>query len=309
MGCKIEPPGSWPTAPQNAYILGLKELPKEPFQINHKHIYFAHAYKKQAGATALLKRFKDGRGIIYDLEYLCDNNKRRVVTFGRWAGFAGAAIGLDIFCHQRNSALVQQTDPDKGYPAITQSFDLAGLVDLLTKKLSLVKTKPKIIVIGAEGRTGQGAMELLRMLNLPATRWDLQETRGGGPFREIVDHNVLINCVFVQKRISPFLTFETLEHPGRCLSVIADVSCEAGNPNNPLPVYDGVTTFKRPVRRIVSGELPLDVMAIDHLPSLLPKESSIDFSRQLLPHLISLLKSEKIPRIWRDTKAYYDQNC
>ena len=33
---------------------------------------------------------------------------------------------------------------------------------------------------------------------------------------------------------------------------------------------------------------PLDVMAIDNLPSLLPVESSQDFAAQLLPHLATL---------------------
>ena len=33
---------------------------------------------------------------------------------------------------------------------------------------------------------------------------------------------------------------------------------------------------------------PLDVMAIDNLPSLLPRESSEDFAAQLLPHLRAL---------------------
>jgi saccharopine dehydrogenase (NAD+, L-lysine-forming) len=33
---------------------------------------------------------------------------------------------------------------------------------------------------------------------------------------------------------------------------------------------------------------PLDVMAIDNLPSLLPAESSVDFAAQLLPSLLTL---------------------
>ena len=33
---------------------------------------------------------------------------------------------------------------------------------------------------------------------------------------------------------------------------------------------------------------PLDGMAIDNLPSLLPRESSLDFAEQLLPHLLAL---------------------
>ena len=121
VGCKMEPAGSWRKAPLNAYILGLKELPEESTEIKQRHIYFAHAYKNQAGADTILKRFKNGQGTIYDLEYLHDDNGRRVVTFGKWAGFIGTALGLDIFCHQ-------QVRPLETYPSITKSFDSAELM-------------------------------------------------------------------------------------------------------------------------------------------------------------------------------------
>ena len=315
-GCRIETPGSWPTAPLNAYILGLKELPEETIPIKHRHIYFAHVYKKQAGAAALLKRFKNGQGVIFDLEYLHDENGGRVVTFGKWAGFIGAGLSLDIFCqHPSDRALgpcsaggaMGRSRPGEEHPGITHSFNSTQLIDRLSEKLSLLKNAPRIIIIGAQGRTGQGAIELLHSLNLEATEWDLQETKDGGPFKEIVDYNILINCVLVKEKIPPFLTFKTLEVPTRRLSVIADIACDPGSPFNPLPIYDHTTTFEHPTHRLISGPDPLDVMAIDHLPSLLPAESSIDFSGQLLPYLTALLESEEMPRIWRNAKTYYDR--
>ena len=300
-GCEIESPGSWSAAPLDAYILGLKELPEGASPIRHRHIYFAHAYKKHVGASALLKRFKNGRGAVFDLEYLHDEDGRRIVTFGGWAGFVGAALGLDILCHQ-------QSRPVEGYPPITRTFSSTQLIDMLLEKLSLLKKAPRIIIIGANGRSGRGAVNLLQSLNLDATEWDIQETMDGGPFKEIVEHDVFINFVLVKEKIPPLLTLSVLEVPERRLSVIADVTCDAGNPTNSLPIYDKATTFDHPTRRIISGGLPLDLMAIDHLPSLLPAESSTDFSRQLLPHLISLLESEETPEIWQRTKAYYDEN-
>ena len=56
---------------------------------------------------------------------------------------------------------------------------------------------------------------------------------------------------------------------------------------NPVPVYDRATSWEAPVLR-VHDDPPLEVMAIDNLPSLLPLESSEDFAAQLLPHLASL---------------------
>ena len=38
------PEGSWITAPKEAFVLGIKELPASLSPIPHTHIYFAHAY-------------------------------------------------------------------------------------------------------------------------------------------------------------------------------------------------------------------------------------------------------------------------
>ena len=43
-GVNMVPEGSWITAPKEAFILGIKELPASLSPIPHTHIYFAHAY-------------------------------------------------------------------------------------------------------------------------------------------------------------------------------------------------------------------------------------------------------------------------
>jgi saccharopine dehydrogenase (NAD+, L-lysine-forming) len=45
-------------------------------------------------------------------------------------------------------------------------------------------------------------------------------------------------------------------------------------------------------------------MAIDHLPSLLPMESSEDFSTQLLPSLMTLDRPDQ--GVWGRAKADFD---
>ena len=39
------PSGLWVSAPKEAVILGLKELPSSEDPITQRHIFFAHAYK------------------------------------------------------------------------------------------------------------------------------------------------------------------------------------------------------------------------------------------------------------------------
>ena len=141
-------------------------------------------------------------------------------------------------------------------------------------------------------------------MDVDLTLWDLEETRDGGPFEQILEYDIFVNCVFVSTRIPPFLTSELLACPRR-LSIICDVSCDPSGDLNPLPIYNHCTTFSDPILRVGESENPLGLIAIDHLPSLLPKESSEDFSNQLLPHLLKLEAPEK--GVWAGVRRKYEQ--
>jgi saccharopine dehydrogenase (NAD+, L-lysine-forming) len=93
------------------------------------------------------------------------------------------------------------------------------------------------------------------------------------------------------------------------LSVFVDVSCDTTNPNNPFPIYSATTTLEKPVVRVAqaSGSAPaLDVIAIDHLPSLVPSDSSADFSSALLPHLVNL-KNCTTDGVWTRAERLFEQ--
>ena len=51
IGCKIVDGASWPDAPLDAFIVGIKELPDEDSPLQHRHIYFGHAYKVRNNST------------------------------------------------------------------------------------------------------------------------------------------------------------------------------------------------------------------------------------------------------------------
>lgn len=88
--------------------------------------------------------------------------------------------------------------------------------------------------------------------------------------------------------VPPFLIPADLDDPARRLTVVSDVSCDVTSPCNMLPIYSSTTSWAEPVRRLREGPPPLDLIAIDNLPSLLPREASVAFSTDLLPHLKSL---------------------
>jgi saccharopine dehydrogenase (NAD+, L-lysine-forming) len=141
---------------------------------------------------------------------------------------------------------------------------------------------------------------------VPVTKWDIEETRAGGPFPEILEHELLLNCVLMTEPTPPFLTLEMLRGD-RSLVAIADVACDPNGPLNPLPVYDAPTTMVAPAVRLDVGDPPLAITAIDHLPSLLPRESSADFSQQLLPVLEALIDSDATDRVSARARDHFDR--
>ena len=281
LGCRIAAPGSWRKAPHDVFVLGLKELPDDTFPLEHRHIYFAHVYKGQAGAKEVLRRYVEGGGALYDIEFLTLDNGRRVAAFGYWAGFAGAALGV-LDWVARSSGGNGKLEPVESLPS---KDDLLARVSAALEKTAV---KPNVMVMGARGRGGTGAADLAKALGLETVEWDMEETRAGGPFAEITQADIFVNCVLVTSDLPPFVTRDLLASDDRRLGVIVDVSCDPYGPHNPLPIYDSCTSFEEPGIEIIGGDNPLHLIAIDNLPSLLPRESSEDFGDQLVPCLAML---------------------
>lgn len=277
-GCEIAPENSWPDAPEDAIVFGLKELPEDGTPLHHKHIMFGHAFKGQPSGRILLDRFKAGGGTLFDLEYLVDEEGRRVAAFGYWAGYAGAAVSLKCWMAQQCGAIAGAVS------AYTSSTQL--LAELQTELVSLGTDRPTALIIGALGRVGSGAADLLTAMGVPVTKWDMAETASGGPFPEILAHDLFLNCILARPGTPVFVPASAKIAPRR-LSVIGDIACDPDSDFSPIKVYDRTTTWAEPALR-VQGNPPLDVTAIDNLPSMLPVESSEDYAAQLLPSLLSL---------------------
>jgi saccharopine dehydrogenase (NAD+, L-lysine-forming) len=182
------------------------------------------------------------------------------------------------------------------------------------KAIALGKEKsgrePRVLVIGALGRCGSGAVDLCLRAGVPTgnvMKWDLAETAKGGPFPEIVESDIFINCIYLMSKIPNFVDFKSLDTPNRKLSVVCDVSADTTNPNNPIPIYTVATTFNEPTVPVeVKGEPRLSVISIDHLPSLLPREASEAFSKDLLPSLLQLKDWRNVP-VWARAEQLYQE--
>ena len=295
VGCAIVPAHSWPDAPKDAIIFGLKELPDDGSPLGHRHIMFGHAYKGQPAGQRLLARFRGAGGTLYDLEYLLNDDGRRVAAFGYWAGYAGAAVSLSAWIAQQQGSLLGPI----------RSFQSANhLLLSLQDALSMLGTnRPTALIIGAKGRVGAGAADLCAAMGVATTLWDVAETAHGGPFPEVLMHDIFLNCILARPGTPVFVPAQSVA-AARRLSVIGDIACDPDSDFSPIKVYDQTTSWTAPALRVASQPV-LDVMAIDNLPSLLPSESSEDFSAQLLPHLLTLPQIESA--VWAGAKHWFDR--
>jgi saccharopine dehydrogenase (NAD+, L-lysine-forming) len=130
----------------------------------HTHIQFAHCYKHQGGWNDVLRRFAHGKGTLYDLEFLEDPaTRRRVAAFGFHAGFAGAAAGALAYAEQEKEGGKGLLKGLKPYP------NEEAMVSHVRTALESVEggvDKVKVLVIGALGRCGSGAVDLFRKAGL-----------------------------------------------------------------------------------------------------------------------------------------------
>lgn len=291
-GAETAPEGSWPQAPRDAIIFGLKELPDDGTPLCHRHILFGHAYKGQPAGRILLQRFRAGGGVLYDLESLVDDSGRRIAAFGYWAGYAGAAVSAMALLAQDRGTICGP---------IRAMADAGSLKATVLADLAARRQKPRVLIIGAKGRVGTGAHDFCHALGLQTTLWDMAETAHGGPFPEILDHDIFLNCILAMPGVPVFVD-ESAKTAPRALRVIGDIACDPTSDFSPIRLYDRVTDWAAPARR-VHDEPPLDVMAIDNLPSLLPLESSQDYARQLLPALLTLDRIDT--GVWGRAKAAF----
>jgi saccharopine dehydrogenase (NAD+, L-lysine-forming) len=175
-------------------------------------------------------------------------------------------------------------------------------------------------------------VDLFEKSGLPSShiiKWDIQETSAKpGPYREIVDAGMLsirtrslrlltkanfdkdifVNCIYLAEPIAPFLDTKSLSITDCNLSVIVDISCDTTNQHNQISVYSTHTVFTAPTVpvELPRGGPPLNIISIDHLPSLLPRESSEAFSGDLLPYLLQLDDWRAAP-MWSGALDLYNQ--
>ncbi len=75
-------------------VLGVKEVPVDMLQAGTTYVFFSHVIKGQASNMPLLRRLIELGCTLIDYERITDRKGRRLIFFGRHAGYAGMIDSL-----------------------------------------------------------------------------------------------------------------------------------------------------------------------------------------------------------------------
>ena len=272
---------------KNTIIIGLKDLPELHKLNNHTHIFFAHCFQEQSGSALILNTFKNSQSIIYDFEYFTDGSGKRLLAFGKYAGNVGCTIGLLQFTEKNtNNANIKSLQPWSNKEIMLKSI-------MNYKTSASFFTNIRIGIIGANGRCGKGVAQVLDSLGIFYTKIDRENITNS--FLKSFD--ILYNCILLDKH-STDIWFDqntVFENP----MIIVDISCDYSKPNNPIQIYDNPTSWSEPVYNY--NEM-VSIIAINNLPSLLPKDSS-DYFSGVFTELI--LEENVDEGVWARTKKVF----
>ena len=134
-------------------LFGVKEVPVEKLIANKTYFYFSHTIKKQSYNRKLLSKMLDMNIKMVDYETLCDSNNKRLIGFGRYAGIVGCYNGF--LMHGLRTKKYE-------LKAAHQCYDKKEL-DQELKNVTLENSK---IILTGSGRVGEGALEIIKQLNI-----------------------------------------------------------------------------------------------------------------------------------------------
>ncbi len=287
-------------------LLGVKEVPIHELIANKTYLFFSHTIKKQPYNQALMRAMVAKKITLIDYELLKDESGNRIVAFGYYAGIVGAYHAL------RGYGL------KFGQYTLPPAHAVGDLKLLLNQKIAIRGGR---FLLTGSGRVAKGAISVLEnfglkrvsieeFLNqdfgdesvyLPLRSCDIYRRKDGKPFGEdfyqdpspyesifetyLQTANALVAAAYWNPKAPKLFS-----HP-KNLKIIADITCDI---NGSIPTTTQASTIAEPYYDIDPKTLEiqppfcgeLTVMAIDNLPSELPRDASEGFGQMLCEKVV-----------------------
>ena len=296
-------------------FFGVKEVPIDALIPNKKYFFFSHTIKKQPHNQKLLRAILDKKIDLYDHETIVDDNFKRLIGFGRYAGIVGAYNGIRAFGIKYELFTLPKAETLSGK-------------DQLVEKLRRITLPPIKIVLTGHGKVANGATEILDAIKIKKVSVDdYLNKKFSSPVYvqiDVLDYNKRKDGQILDKHdfyknpsdyVSDFerftkvsdifmaghfygngapviLTREMLAAPDNNIRVVADISCDVDGPIASTirsstiadPLYGYLPSEDKEVDLFHPGAVV--VMAVDNLPCELPKDASEGFGEMFMENVI-----------------------
>ncbi len=331
-------------------VFGVKEIPEKAFEPGKTYIFFSHVIKGQPYNMPMLKAMMQKGCNLIDYERVVDEQNRRLIFFGKFAGLAGMINSL----WSLGQRLREFGYSDNPFLKIKQSYQYNSLVEAkevvaqvgreISEKGLPKELLPFTIGFTGYGNVSVGAQEIANLLpsieispeellilknrqDLPSNiiykivfkekhiskrkdgeLFDLQDYYANpqyyfNDFEKYIPHlSVLMNCMYWDSRYPRIFTKSFLENISEVgipkTILVGDVTCD---PDGSIEFTHKGTTIEDPVfvynpytdkpTMGFKGD-GLLVMAVEILPSELPRDSSQAFSDALFGFVEPISKAD-----------------
>src|SRR5882672_4175060 len=146
-------------------VVGVKEIPIGQLLPGTAYLFFAHVTKGQPGNMAMLRRLMELRCSLVDYEKIVDDRGRRLVFFGRHAGFAGmldtlSALGRRLLWEGIGSPFASLR-PAHDYADLEEAHDeLARVAASIRRDGVPDRLHPVAFGFTGSGNASKGAQEI-----------------------------------------------------------------------------------------------------------------------------------------------------
>jgi len=207
-----------------AIIFAIKEVPAHLIQAGKVYVFFAHVAKGQPHNMAMLRRLMELGCSLVDYEKVSDEQKRRLIFFGRHAGYAGMIETL--WCLGQRLALIGMPTPlarvrhAYEYPDLPAAKEhLRALGEEIARSGLSHRVRHLIIGFSGYGHVSTGAQEVLDCLQPASIRVaDLPPMASTPPASLAPLAKVVFreeDMVVPKDKDQPFNLLEYYEHPER----------------------------------------------------------------------------------------------
>ena len=316
-------------------IFGVKEIDPNILINNRTYLFFSHTFKINKQQKNIEKHKKDlllsilnKKITLIDYENIRGKNGTRCLGFGRFAGIVG--------CYNTLNLLLRVL----GKQSLASAYKIDDYERLVLNLKNLYFPKTKILVTG-DGRVAKGVIELLNLTNIKAvSKKDFLEKKFDQPIfcnletkdyvtnnsstnfslehfinnpqdysssalQYLKETNILISAHYWDPSSPKIFENEDLKVLQN-LKIVGDITCDI---NGSVPTTIRSTTIEEPnywIERYTLKEIDenndgIAVMAVDNLPSELPRDSSTEFSEGIIKEVLPFLLKEDDGRILNGT--------